>query len=106
MDYMNSMDMFHPNNSTDSTDSTDLNDKLKLYHPKTIIYGIIYSTSDKIKVLVTNNKDNSSDLIKSGYQNYLNDNMDDIRCDGGFIIPCFWFSWISKYPQSDIIEVK
>lgn len=81
------------------------NKKIDLYHPKLLVYGILRSINKETRVLVTTKKNDSFDFSKSGYKKYLNEHIEDIREEGGFIIPCFWFSWITKYPDSEIIQV-
>jgi hypothetical protein len=81
-------------------------DEVKSIKSKTLVYGLTSTMTRNVMVLVTGKStEESFDLIESGYKKYLNENMDDIRDMGYFIVPCYWYQWISHYPGSKIMYV-
>ena len=96
--------------------NTDLLHDLKhtstKYHPKTFVLGIEYKNSNhdtKYSVIVGDdaqkNKTNSRDLNKNKYENYIDQQMTNIRERGGIIIPTLWFAWYAAYPKSKIVKL-
>lgn len=75
----------------------------KLYHPKKLVYGVMYSINDMTLVIVS--KGDEMDFDESGYQEYFDGEIKDIKNNGGFIIPCLWFSWMDNYPKSTVIKI-
>lgn len=82
------------------------------YHPKTLVYGIIYQSkkhSFKTSVIVdttaSQKKTNSYNFKKNGYYKYFNEMSDKLKEKMSLSIPCYWFAWISFYPNSKIIQL-
>jgi len=95
------------------------------YFPKIIVYGIEY-VSRKITNLedlvpctqikhtlvlgkYASNHDTSKvrnyDYIKNGYKEYFTKIADKLKDKGAIIIPCYYFIWLSFYPNSKIIQL-
>jgi len=84
------------------------------FHPKTLVYGIEYKSSDmeyknKYSVIVSDDaskeKTNSRDLKKNKYTQYFDKMMEEIRLRGGVIIPALWFAWYGMFPKSRIVKL-
>lgn len=81
--------------------SSKINDT---YHPKKLVYGIINSIKNQPSVIVSHK--NIYDFDEAGYQDYFEENIKDIKTNGGFIVPSLWFVWMSFYPDSKIIIIQ
>jgi len=84
------------------------------FHPKTLVYGIEYKSSDmeyknKYSVIVSDDasqdKSNSRDLKKNKYEQYFDEMMEEIRTRGGIIIPALWFAWYGMFPKSRVVKL-
>jgi len=86
-----------------------LTNKSEKYHPKTLIYGIEYESTDINKTekhtMIIGKKDKNFDYQKNGFDKYFDNMLDKIRDKAGIIIPCYYFSWYSMYPNSKIIHL-
>ena len=96
------------------------------YFPKTHVYGIEY-VSRKINNLedlvpctqikhtlvlgkysastLDINKIKNYDYIKNGYKEYFIKIADKLKDKGAIIIPCYYFVWLSFYPDSKIVQL-
>ena len=92
------------------------NDKYnKDYHPKTLVYGIEYLSSNtkfdlKYTVIIPKdakkNKVNSYNIKENKIDDYFNPKMiEKIRDKSGVIIPCYYFVWMSMFPKTKIVKL-
>ena len=73
------------------------------FSPKKLVYGVLNSSNDIPSVIAS--KNNEIDFDESGYQDYFETHIKDIKDNGGFIVPCLWFSWMEHYPDSMVVEI-
>lgn len=89
------------------------NNKYYKFHPKTLIYGIEYFTSQyinskkkKYSAIFSNdsskNRPNNYDIQNNGIERYFDQMIEKIREKGGLILPCLWFAWYSTFPDTKI----
>ncbi len=76
----------------------------KRHNPKKLVYGVMYSIDNTTSVIVSK-KEGKLDFEESGYQEYFDTQIKDIKDNGGFIIPCLWFAWMDNYPKSTVVEI-
>jgi hypothetical protein len=70
-----------------------------------LIFGIHSSISQYNKIVIDRNNKLMFDTTGSKINKYFENNLSDIRDDGGFIIPCYWHVWMTFYPKSNVITV-
>lgn len=100
------LDYFHT-----STIIYPLEKRAKVYHPKTLVYGIEYYNKGKLDYSVVVGKDagkepSGIDINKSGVYDYLSEHLDGLIEKTAVIIPCFWFAWIAIHPETKVVELK
>jgi len=101
------------------------------YFPKMLVYGIEYisrkigltdidperSACAQIKhtVIISKyaskyitkhpTKKDNHDYIKNGYKEYFIKTADKLKNKGAVIIPCYYFTWLTFYPNSKIVQL-
>lgn len=86
---------------------------LNKYNPKTLVWIIEYfskkSGINKKTVLIpkkmSNTQFNNFDIVKNGFDYYLNKMSEKIKMKNGVVYCCYWFAWAGIYPHSKIIEL-
>ena len=71
--------------------------KFNQYEPKLLITGIEYISDNKKYTVIISKKKN--------IETYLEENYEKIKEKYGIIVNCFWFAWISMYPNSKVIII-
>jgi hypothetical protein len=116
LDFTNNKDPILSEKYTISTKINYKNDNYKKdYHPKTLVYGIEYlssNTDSELKYTVIIPKDAKKDKINSynikenKIDDYFNPKMiEKIRDKSGIIIPCYYFAWTSMFPQTKVVKL-
>ena len=75
------------------------------YNYHTLVYGLIYrSKKGYFKYSVLVHKNSNYDISKSKYTYYLKSMSKKIKMKSGYLVPCFFGGWVSRYPDSRIVR--
>lgn len=102
-DYLSNKKLIYPDKNIKNIKNFDK------YHPKTLIYGIQYKSNNEFKYTAiigkSKSKINNIDYQKDKFEVYFDKCNEELNNKSAFIIPCYWFAWISFFPDSKIIEL-